>query len=216
MTSPLTLLRPFFKCSSGKIWPLSPKLVEFMVVKHEKVIVNGEEWEKRSHYKPKDMRWSNVKAPDKKTPSWVISVEKNNNFQLYSYNPHSVTPLLFYLIRSIDGAQGGHSSAVLFLLAIATLALLLQSWTWGKASPATILKGFWGNLVWPGAVWITGDACFSSVWEWESRFSMRAGTRSLMILLHFIGSFWARKGNDIGRCIELDAVHRDTECFCEY
>lgn len=43
MTLSLTRMRPFFKYSCGKIWALSPKLVEFMAIKPKKLIVNGEE-----------------------------------------------------------------------------------------------------------------------------------------------------------------------------
>lgn len=52
-----------------------PKLVEFKAVKPEKVIVDGEEMEKTSYYKPRCLRWSGLKATEKKAPSRVVDFE---------------------------------------------------------------------------------------------------------------------------------------------
>lgn len=82
---------------------------------------------KGSHYKSRGLRWSSVKATDKKTLSRVIDVEKNYSFKPYSYTPRGVTPLLFYS----DSSRGVSMvprvdipPAVCFLLAIVIPALL--------------------------------------------------------------------------------------------
>lgn len=79
---------------------MSPKSVEFKAVRPEKIIIDGEEREKMSHYAPKVLRWSRVKATGKKTLSRAIDVEKNYSFQSYFYTPCGVTPLLFYSYSS--------------------------------------------------------------------------------------------------------------------
>lgn len=64
---------------------LSTKLVKFKAVKPAKVIIDGEEREKTSHYKPGWLRWSDVKVVDnKKTLSKVIDAEKSYIFRTYS------------------------------------------------------------------------------------------------------------------------------------
>lgn len=40
---------------------LSPMTIQFKVMKHGKIIVNGVEIEKTSYYKPRGMRWSRVR-----------------------------------------------------------------------------------------------------------------------------------------------------------
>lgn len=106
---------------------MSSKPVEFEAVKPEKVIIDGEEREKTSHYKPKGLRWSDVKAMDKKTLSLIIDVEKNYNFRPYSYTPQGVTLLMFYSDSSKDVSMVPRTNiphAVLCFLAIVAPVLL--------------------------------------------------------------------------------------------
>lgn len=71
-------------------------IVEVKAIKPKKVIANRVEREKTSNYKPRGLRWSGVKATDKKTLSRFINVDKNYNFQPYYIYPSQVTPLLLY------------------------------------------------------------------------------------------------------------------------
>lgn len=79
--------------------PLSLKPIEFKVVKLEKVIVDWEEREKTSHYNPRGLRWSSIKATAKKALSRVIDVEKNLSFD-HIHTPLARLPCCcFILIR---------------------------------------------------------------------------------------------------------------------
>lgn len=52
-----------------------------------------------------------------------------------------------------------------------------------------------------GAVSITSDACFSSVWEFESGFINQGMDKILSELLRFIGQVWLEKGDDTRRAL---------------
>lgn len=60
----------------GRIRVLSPKSVELKAVKPKKVMVNGEEREKTSDYKPRGLRWSGMKGAEKNTLSMIIGVRR--------------------------------------------------------------------------------------------------------------------------------------------
>lgn len=47
---------------------LSPVLVEFKVVKPEKVVIDGVEKEKTSHHEPRGMGWSTMKLEEGGNP----------------------------------------------------------------------------------------------------------------------------------------------------
>lgn len=102
--------------------------MKFKAVKSEKLIINGEEKEKTSHYKPRGLRWFGLKAEEnKKTLSKVIDVEKNNGFPLCFYMLHGVTPVFFYAessreVQMVPRANLPH--AIYFLLAIIAPTLL--------------------------------------------------------------------------------------------
>lgn len=102
---------------------LSPKPVEFKAIKPKKVIVDGEEREKTSHYKPRGLRWSSIKATDKKALSRVIDVEKNTTFN------QTHTPLVRLLhcpirVRKSRWCPKWTIPLLFVLLAIAASALL--------------------------------------------------------------------------------------------
>lgn len=92
------------------------------------MIIDREDKEKTSHYKPQGLRWSNVNpTEDKKALSKVIDVEKNYSFRPYSNTPHEVTPMFFYAKSSGEVSvvpRAGIPPAIYFLLAITTLVLL--------------------------------------------------------------------------------------------
>lgn len=88
------------------------------------LIVDGVEREKTPHHKPRGLRWSSVKATDKKALSSAIDVKKSYNFLPYSY---IITPLLFYSGSSKEVLvvpRGDIPSAIWFLLAIVAPTLL--------------------------------------------------------------------------------------------
>lgn len=105
---------------------LSPKPVEFRAVKPEKVIVDGEEKRSRHTVSPR-LRWSSEKVIDKKALSRIINVEKNYNFQSYSYTSCGVTLCCSTRIRARKSwwcPRWTFLRHFWFLLAIVTPALL--------------------------------------------------------------------------------------------
>lgn len=82
--------------------------VKFKAVKHKKIIVDGVNVEKTSHYNPQGLRWSVMKPEEERKPlSKVIHAEKSYNFLPYSYTSRGVTPKFLCPIerRSLGGAQ---------------------------------------------------------------------------------------------------------------
>lgn len=96
-----TWTRLSFICFYGRGSEPCPKPVEYKAVKPEKVIIDGAEKEKTSHYKPRGLRWYYVMPEEEgKALSKVVDVEKNYNFRPYSYTPHGVTPIIITLSRA--------------------------------------------------------------------------------------------------------------------
>lgn len=97
MKSSHTLMHLPFKCFyRRKFRALFAKPVEFNAIKPEKVIIDREEKEKTSLNKPREVRWSSMKAEDnKRSLSKVVDIEKNYSFRHYSYISSGVTPVLF-------------------------------------------------------------------------------------------------------------------------
>lgn len=115
MTSSLTSTHRFFRCFYGRDLAFSPKPVKFKAFKPEKVMVVGVEREKTSHYKPRGLRWSGVKATDKKALSWGLSMLRSTTTSDLTHTPLGVAPLLFYFNLS-NVVSGGHFPCY-FLLA---------------------------------------------------------------------------------------------------
>lgn len=111
---------------------LFPKLVEFKAIKPKKVIVDGEQRENTSHYRPKGLRSSAVKATGKKTLSRVIDVEKN-----YSFLPNS-TPLVKLFVDLFLFEQGGFDGAY----SKVARHSCIRNWKRRKPLRATVYRGF--------------------------------------------------------------------------
>lgn len=140
----LWLTHLFSNISIGEICGFVPKPVEFKDVKPEKMMVDGEEREKTSHYKPR------VKAKTKKTPSKVIDDKKSYNLRPYSYSPRGISPLLFYSESSKEITMITWMDipiAVLFLLAIVAHALLFFKLDTKMVLQPVILKRYLGCLL---------------------------------------------------------------------
>lgn len=95
---------------------MSPKSVELKAARPKKVMVNGEEREKISHYNPRRLRCSGMKAAEKNTLSRIIDVRRTS----VSDPIHtSLVELLLYFFNlsrtgGLDAAKGICPSTVYF------------------------------------------------------------------------------------------------------
>lgn len=155
----------------GEIQGFIAKPLEFKAIKPEKVIVDVEEREKISHHKPRGLRWSGVKATEKKILSRIIDIKKNYSYGPYLYTPRRVTAVLFYSESSGEVSMVPRADVALAICipgysCPSTPAFETRSEKRAVSyNPQRILGQF---DFYQGAVWIMGDACFSSVWESES------------------------------------------------